>query len=537
MNVRLALTLSLFPVYAFAQKQGVSLTDSLLHELRVLKADTNKVNVLDRLSYIYSTNNPDSGILFGRQALALSEQLQWKQGIAVSHADLGINYQAKSEHTKAIEHNLSALALYVKLKQPQSVSAIYTNLAMVYQSQSNYARALDYNLRALKIAEETHEQRTKAIILENIGSLYLEQKDYKHTVKYYSEAINIYQAINDKAGQARNLTNMGIVLDAEGKYKQAIDNHLKALEIISILGNKNSEQISYANIAIAYSHMGMLQAALQYHIKALNISKEMGSKSSIAINSGNIGETYYEIAREIEKRVPGSDSVLFNVKNAITYLHRAVSICREINFLAPAAEFLSYLSEAYYLSGNHRNAYLNYKDYTALKDSLNSNQSIINFENLEHKRELEVMEKDNLIKDKQIRIAKLELKEKKNERTLYTLGIVLLLLCLAITVYTISLYRRSNRLLSVENRKRRNLILEQLRDIKIRNKMLEDMAHKQAHDIRGKVTTIMGLSQLFNKKDYTDPNNQVVIDGIIESITKLDKTLTEIIREENEATK
>ena len=66
----------------YAQKQGQSLIDSLLKELPKQKEDTNKVKLLNSLSYSYPSISPDEGLKYGEQGLDLSTRLDWEKGIA-----------------------------------------------------------------------------------------------------------------------------------------------------------------------------------------------------------------------------------------------------------------------------------------------------------------------------------------------------------------------------------------------------------------------------------------------------------------------
>ena len=98
---------------SFAQTQGQERIDSLLTELPTSNDDSNKVNILIDLSFNYNSIDPDEGIKYGRQALGLSEKLNWKKGIADANRTIGVNYcYGKSEYATSIEYFLKSLSLY-----------------------------------------------------------------------------------------------------------------------------------------------------------------------------------------------------------------------------------------------------------------------------------------------------------------------------------------------------------------------------------------------------------------------------------------
>lgn len=535
MNQTIAALLLLFSFAATGQPNKRVQIDALLGRLAYAKEDSNKVHLLESLSFAYSDIHPDSGILMANLALKLSEKIEWEKGMAVSYADLAINYQSKAEHKKALEYHFKALKLYEKLGAKQSAAAILSNIALVYSSQSNYALALDYYHRALHIFESLGERQKAAITLENIGTLYLEQKDYVKTKKYYYAAIAINKKTNDKVGLSRNMGNVGILYDAQGQYPKALQHHFAALAISRELGNKNALQKNLVNVGIVFHHMQKHSQALRYLLEALKISEELGNKNSIAINSGNIGELYFELAKtDLQADAVQTNSVNTNLARAIRHLERAVAMCIETGYLAPATEFIPYLSEAYSLSGNYKKAYEAHKEYIRIKDSVFSLRSVEQMAVLENKRLTELHEKNLQLKNNQIKIAKLEIKQKKNERVLYVLGIILLLLILVLSVVRIRKYRISNRILADEKAQHRKIISAQSHDLDKRKKVLEEIAHKQSHDIRGHVATILGLADLFNNNNLSDPVNKRVVEGIQLSAQQLDVVIKEVVKKEND---
>ncbi len=528
MRTSILTLLLLIPILSYSQKQGRSLADSLLNAINVAKKDTSLVRLYDLLSYTYANINPDSGLYFAGQALSLANELGWDRGRAAAHSDMGINYNAMSDRYKALEYYVKALEIYRKLDAKNSEAAVLSNIALVYHQQSSYAKALDYYMRALAVMEETGNKRGAAVTLENIGTLYKEQHDFDRTVEYYEKATALNKELNDATGLARNLGNMGIVYDAQGKYTQALEYHLSAYEANKLRDNKFGMQVNLANIGIVYLHMGKLHEAVAKQHEALSISEELGSKTSIAINSGNLGETYYSLALKTGQAI--------HIQHAIEHLDRAVSLCLETEALAPAAEFIKYLAESYALSGDYRKAHKYQKMLTDIKDTVYSVQSKLEIANLENKREMALQEKDLQLKNKQIQIAQLEIKRRRTMQVLYASGIILLVVGLIITVKYIMSYRRSNRLLTGEKKLHLETILNQNMEISARNKILEEMAHKHSHDIRGHVATILGLSQMLNRRDYTDAGNITIIDGIAESAEDLDDVIREIVSKENELT-
>lgn len=89
--------------HLISQRQGQDRIDSLLGQLPNAKEDTNKVKLLIDLSHTYYSINPDAGINFGKQGLALAEKLEWKKGIANAGRTIAGNYGfGKSDYSTAL---------------------------------------------------------------------------------------------------------------------------------------------------------------------------------------------------------------------------------------------------------------------------------------------------------------------------------------------------------------------------------------------------------------------------------------------------
>ena len=66
-------------------------------------------------------------------------------------------------------------------------------------------------------------------------------------------------------------------------------------------------------------------------------------------------------------------------------------------------------------------------------------------------------------------------------------------------------------------------------ELKRQNKILEAIAWTQAHKVRSPVATILGLTQILNRKDASDPFNIEVIENIRKVAVQLDLVIHEIV--------
>ena len=193
-----------------AQLQGQPLIDSLITQLPKAKEDTNKVILLNDLSLTYYSINPDEGLKYGKQGLALAEKLNWKRGMAYAYKVIAGNYgYGKSEYAPALEYSLKSLQEFKAIEDKTGTAKILGDIGVVYWFQSDYPNALKYYFDALRINEELNIKNEIAATLCNIGIVYNSQEDYPKALEYMLKANKIDEELGNKSGVAANVGNIG----------------------------------------------------------------------------------------------------------------------------------------------------------------------------------------------------------------------------------------------------------------------------------------------------------------------------------------
>ena len=417
--------ISLFTLPVFAQKQGQSLIDSLLKELPGNKKDTDKVEILSKLSFEYRDVNADQGIKYGEQALALAEQKKWKKWIARADNSIGGNYNSKSDFPKAMEYYLKALTINEDLNDSAGIATNSVNIGIIYFVQSNFDKALDYYFKALPLNTSLNTKREAQ--MKALKEAMSGQKAPDSMLAGKQKAL-AKQLREGKKELASNLADIGIVYSSTEEYPKAMGYYQKALVIDGDIDNKDGKGEIYANIGADYSAQNNYPEALSYSFSSLRIYQELGNKDGIAANLGYIGEAYLGIAKNFDGSLKGNSLIpadkAANLDKAIEYLNQGINISKEIGNLNYQLQFSHDISDAYTFAGRCDDALRSLKMYTMLKDSVVfSEQSKTKIKNLEKQREAELSDK----------IAKLEKLKKRNE-TLATLGAFFVLITIIGTV-------------------------------------------------------------------------------------------------------
>ncbi len=318
---------------SIAQKQGQELIDSLISILPKQNEDTNKVKILNELSFTFSSINPDMGLNYGKQALELAQAKGWKRGIANSYGRIGVNYSANADQPMALENHLKSLRINEELGYKKAIAGNLNNIGNVYLQTLNYSLALTYYLKALKINEALGNKKWTALNYGNIGNIYWKQLNYTQALNYYLKSVKLNEELGDVYAIGRNYSNIGNVYNDQNNFEKALDYYLKAITILKVFNNTLFISQNYANIA--------------------------GTYMNIYIDSTKTSQN--PIHNRPDKKL------LYISKN---YLDSAIILDLEYSLIDHLCKDYELLSNFNMLIGNNKEALMYYKKFTWLKDSI-----------------------------------------------------------------------------------------------------------------------------------------------------------------------
>ncbi len=388
------------PSLAFGKKEGRSLIDSLLQEIKTAKHDTDKVKMLNKVSFNYRMINGDSTVLYGKQALNLAQEAGFKSGIAMAYKCIGTGYIVKDDPDKALEFKIKSLEIYEELKNDYFISRGFGEVGAVYYQQKSYAKALDYMGKAVEQASRNGDKIAVADNSYNMGCIYQLLGNYEKALERELLAFKMYGEIHININEARVLTGIGNAYLGQKKYDSALSNFLRSLEICKAANN----EYDYAN------------------------------------NIGNIGTAYYSMAADSPLQTKAGYNATgkaANLKKAIFYLDSAVVMYRKNGDKDALMEFSLTLSKALSEAGRYKDALDIFREYSNVKDSVFSNDKRLGFAAQETKRETG-------LKEKQIQINVLAMQEKRNERIIFIIGLALLGLTVAVVYSYFKAQKRTN---------------------------------------------------------------------------------------------
>ena len=326
--------------------------DSLRLLLKTAGEDTNKVNILNTLSYELLYSNTDTTIYLATLAKNLAEKLNYSKGVASAYLRLGQAYNNLGSYDQSQLHLSKALATNT---DKLTTAKIYVNIGINHYEMSNYPEALRYYLTGLKAFEEAGDKRAVGSVYNNIANIYTDMGNYEEALKNHLAAKIIREANNDKRGIAGSHLNIGVIYFSQGNYNEALNNWFEARKLYEELGDKNEVALSYNHIGVVYKNQQKYEDALKNYFDALKILEEVRDKEGIAITYNNIGTVLIENGQSSQAR---------------EWLMKSLQLAKEIGIKTTVKDAYLGLARADSAMGNYKDAFEHHKMFIVYRDSI-----------------------------------------------------------------------------------------------------------------------------------------------------------------------
>jgi PAS domain S-box-containing protein len=255
----------LFLVGAFTGTYGQKrVVDSLLLVLNSTRADTNRVDVLNDLSYLYFSSDTGKSEVYRKQAEQLALQLHYSNGLAFSEYLKGRRYNYENNFILAINSQVAAISIAQKTKNYEIIARAYNAMGLYnirLEDQYNARNAFEHAMEAL---ENASDKTFRAAIVHNMGTLEVMQKNYTASLKYFNEAVRLNTGTGNKEWLSQNYLEIGQVHEKLGDYKKAIQYANNAFSLARESGRLSAEISSLLLLGKVYTTYGRYHIAKRY---------------------------------------------------------------------------------------------------------------------------------------------------------------------------------------------------------------------------------------------------------------------------------
>ena len=448
-----------------SQNSNIAKADSLLQKLQTTSDNKIKTDIYNSLFAIYRNVDTEKANYYANQQWEMAKKINDKDKIAQSLRNKGIIQTNLGNYDTAIELYKQALT---ENPLPATKAMIYGSLGRAHFLKGDNAISLEYSFKSLSIFENLKDKKSIANQLNNIASTYIALGDNNNARIYMTKA---KEALEEKTEQ-----NAALPIDNKTPIHQI--NHTLNTELPGDFDTNKAE--IYLKKGTILSNQKKWKEAENNIQKSILEAKKLGYTNKVALAITILGDLYLKIFNENQDK-----KTLEKAKDNYT---KALEIYNQINDKQSISINLKKLSDVEQKLGNIKKALEYNTKYSVYRDSIFNDKTKNTITHIEDQREIE-------LKNRQIKINKLELEAKEKQKWFYISGIFLLVIIGSL------LFHQSY------NRKKNNQKLRQL------NSQLEEANRIKTrffgilnHDLRSPVANLIHFLHL--QKENPEMLNQ-----------------------------
>lgn len=454
----LLLVLTGLPPFRAAAQSSL---ETYLKAIRRLPAES-MIRTQSINAYEKRIDNPEEAIRLSLEALSLSKEAEYTEGLIFNHRMLGNLYYQMHQFEEAIDNYDQCIHYARPAMDSVLLRECYLNEGTIFFNRGLNNRALEYFL----LAVDYSGNRDKEKEYNNIGAVFYNEGEYEEANNYYARALEILKAKGETYGILVAYLNIGDVFRMLEKYDVALVYYQDVLAGNDSLKIPSLSVIGLTRIGLIKSQLNEVDSAMIYFNRALRIAEEENDRLEMARSLYLIGETLFNKEK---------------FSQAKDYLVRSLGIAEELELyseMSGSANLLQKISER---NGDYKSAYLYANLHKQASDSMLSNEAKGQVLNLmfDHKIMLQELERQK------------QLEQEKNERrkNYFKLYLVIFVLILIALIATMLVIRSSQRIRidRIEKEKAELQMINVQKDLELRN-----------YEIVGKVLTISGKNELID---------------------------------------
>lgn len=198
---------------------------------------------------------------------------------------IGDIYFSVGNYPEALKNYKHALKIANEIGDKGQVATADIDLGRICYKQSNDTGAIKFLLASLKIMEEGHVLWSMEDIHYNLGLVYLDMGNYSLAQNYADSSLMECQIMGSQPVMVKIYIELGSIYEKQGKLQDALDVLTKGLSLAKKIGAK-------VDIRDAYSHLADVSAEMKNYSAAYEFYKDY----TINLDSINSNESAKKIA-------------------------------------------------------------------------------------------------------------------------------------------------------------------------------------------------------------------------------------------------
>ncbi|MEP0369272.1 MAG: histidine kinase [Cyclobacteriaceae bacterium] len=330
--------------------------NDLFEKLNASQNDSTKAVLLNTIARTYARENKDSAIYYFNLATRKSQEIDEKELEVNSLNFIGMTYAIWGDFDSAEKSLLEALKACEAYQLDSVKHQTYFGLANVVESKGDLNKALKYYLVALKYFEKTQAHKSINRTKANISYIYMKTGDLEKAYSFIKESNRYYR----ESGADRQLMNgysrLGAWFSQMNKPDSAILYHNNALLLAENLKDDLSKYEIKINLANTLYQSRKFDQAAGYYKDIISYSEKSGGNPGSMLNACSSISVCYLMMNE--------------PRNATIYIKKGLEILPSVSEQKNIIDYYHKMFLVDSLTGDYRNAIINYQKHINLKDSL-----------------------------------------------------------------------------------------------------------------------------------------------------------------------
>ena len=335
--------------------------EPLEEQLSQMPPTTERVDLLNELSWHYRYSNIAKSRDYSTEAFDLSNKLKYKKGLSRA-----VFHKAMFSFWLSLEDNyladiLSCLDIFEKDNEPQYQVKALNLLGAIYDNYGDYEKALDSCRKGIETAEANNYLSGKADCVTTMGQVYLRTGDYDLAIQHLNEGLILRLQLNEQMAACSSFNLLARSYMLQKNYSKAEEYYYKSLELRNKINDTYGIPWTYLGLASLHEQNGDYDRAIALYEQGLELnSKYLNEKRYQVLVLLGIGKSRIKISQ---------------FQSAIDTLEQAFCLAVETKLKPVLTDIHKELAQAYETINDTAKTIFHYKEYIKLKEEILNNET------------------------------------------------------------------------------------------------------------------------------------------------------------------